>query len=141
MKLTGFSASQEITRILWNSKVHYRIHNSPPSVHILSEIKPVRVFFSGDPSYSILPSTLGSSKWSLSLSFPPIRAAYPAHLILHDLIMQIIFGEQYRLLSSSLCSFLHSPVTSSLLGPNVLLNTRCCRPPAGNIVGALYHML
>ena len=32
-------------------------------------------------------------------------------------------GEQYRSLSSSLCSFLHSPVTSSLLGPNILLNT------------------
>ena len=26
-------------------------------------------------------------------------------------------------ISSSLCSFLHSPVTSSLLGPNILLNT------------------
>jgi len=34
-----------------------------------------------------------------------------------------IFGEQYRSLSSSLCSFLHSPVISSLLGPNILLNT------------------
>jgi len=32
-------------------------------------------------------------------------------------------GEQHRSLSSSLCSFLHSPVTSSLLGPNILLNT------------------
>jgi phosphoglycerol transferase MdoB-like AlkP superfamily enzyme len=28
--------------------------------------------------------------------------------------------EGYRSLSSSLCSFLHSPVTSSLLGPNIL---------------------
>jgi hypothetical protein len=27
-------------------------------------------------------------------------------------------GEEYRSLSSSLCSFLHSPVTSSLIGPN-----------------------
>ena len=34
-----------------------------------------------------------------------------------------IFGEQYRSLSSSLRSFLHSPVNSSLLGPNILLNT------------------
>jgi len=32
-------------------------------------------------------------------------------------------GEEYRSLSSSLCSFLHSPVTSSLLGPNILLST------------------
>ena len=32
-------------------------------------------------------------------------------------------GEQYRSLSSSLCSILHSPVTSSLLGPNIILNT------------------
>jgi len=33
------------------------------------------------------------------------------------------FGEQYITLSFSLCSFLHSPVTSSLLGPNILLST------------------
>jgi hypothetical protein len=32
-------------------------------------------------------------------------------------------GEEYRSFSSSLCSLLHSPVTSSLLGPNILLNT------------------
>ena len=80
----------------------------------------------------IISSTPGSSKWSLSLRFPhqnpvyafrlPICATYPAHLIV-DLIIQTIFGEDYRSLSSSLCSFLHSPVTSSLLDPNILLNT------------------
>jgi hypothetical protein len=32
-------------------------------------------------------------------------------------------GEEYRSFSSSLCNFLHSPVISSLLGPNTLLNT------------------
>jgi hypothetical protein len=32
-------------------------------------------------------------------------------------------GEEYRSFSSSLCNLLHSPVTSSLLGPNILLNT------------------
>ena len=34
-----------------------------------------------------------------------------------------IFGEEYISLSSSLCSFLHSPVTLSLLGSNTLLIT------------------
>jgi hypothetical protein len=33
------------------------------------------------------------------------------------------FGEGYTSLSSSLRSFLHSPVTSSLLGPNIHLST------------------
>jgi hypothetical protein len=31
--------------------------------------------------------------------------------------------KEYRSLSSSLCNFLHFPVTSSLLGPNTLLST------------------
>ena len=53
----------------------------------------------------------------------PKLATCPAHLILLDLITRTIFGEQYRSLSSSLCSVLHCPVISSLLGPNVLLNT------------------
>ena len=47
----------------------------------------------------------------------PTRATCPAHLILFDLITQTIVGEEYRSLSSSLCNFLHYPVTSSLLGP------------------------
>ena len=69
----------------------------------------------------ILPSAPGSPQWSLSLMFPhqkpvhasPIRATCPALL---NFITRTILGEQYRSLSSSLGSFLHSPVTSSLLG-------------------------
>ena len=53
----------------------------------------------------------------------PIRATCPAHLILLDFITSAILGEEYRSFSSSLCNLLCSPVTSSLLGPNILLNT------------------
>ena len=52
-----------------------------------------------------------------------LRAIRPTYLILLDFITRAILGEQYRSVSSSLCSFLQSPVTSSLIGPNILLNT------------------
>ena len=52
-----------------------------------------------------------------------LHATFPAHLFLLDLITWTIFGEEYRSLNSSLCSFLHSLVTSSHLGPNIPLST------------------
>jgi hypothetical protein len=75
----------------------------------------------------------GSSMWSLSSRFPhqnpvctsprPIRATCPTHLFRLDFITRIKFCEEYRSLIFSLCSFLHSHVTSSLLFPNILLST------------------
>ena len=50
----------------------------------------------------------------------PTCATCPAHLTLLYFITRTILGEQYRSLSSLLYSFPHSPVTSSLLGPNIL---------------------
>jgi len=112
-----FASSQEILRILWNPNVHYRRHKCQPPLPILSQLDPAHTptshFLKIQLNY-IFPSTSVSPKWSLFLRFPHQKPVYASPLphsrymrLPSHLIARTILGEEYRSLSSSLCSFLH----------------------------------
>jgi hypothetical protein len=75
-KANRFAASKEIPRILWNSKVHYRIHKCPPLISILGQLisihTPISHFLKIHLNI-ILPSTPGSPHWSLIIICNRIR--------------------------------------------------------------------
>ena len=130
-----FSASQ-IPCFLWNPKVHYRIHKWPPFVPVLSQLDPFQTPHPTSCTSILILSShlrLGSCKWSLSVRFPHQNPVYasplhhtryisrPSHSSRFDHPDNIWWGVQ--IIKLLIMQFLHSPVTSSLLGPNILLST------------------
>ena len=131
-----FAAIQENPHISRNPKVHYCTHKRPPPVSILGQLSPVHMSHSIswrsililsthlrlDLPNGLFPSGFPTKTLYAPLS-SPIRATWPSHLILLDFITRTLLGEEYKSFISSLCNLLHSPVTSSLLGPNIPHNT------------------
>ena len=103
-----FAASHEIPRISRNPNVHYHTHKRPPPVSILGQPNPVHIPTSHLLEIILLPihQRLGLPSGLFSSGFPtktlytplssPIRATYPAHLILLNFITRTILGEEYK---------------------------------------------
>jgi hypothetical protein len=74
-----YTASTILTPWRQDSKVHHRIHNSPPPVPILSQMDPIYTPIANLPKiYSdpIFPSTPWSSKWPLSFRLSHQNSVY-----------------------------------------------------------------
>ena len=93
------------------------------------------------PKLSIRLSSFTYALHALPISFSILLQEQYLVSSTHHLAVQII--KQYRSLSSSLCSFLHCPITSSLLAPNIPLNTlfsNTLSPRSSFNVSAKFHI-
>ena len=71
--------------------------------------------------FGLIPSGLTTKNCRLFSS--PIHATYAAQHFLLYLITPAMLGGEFRSLSSSSFSFIHSSITSSLIGLNIILST------------------
>ena len=71
----SYLASQQIPRVLWNPKVHYRVQKSPPLVPIPSQLSPVYALL----SYFLRSTLILSSHSRLSLPSLIFRSALPTN--------------------------------------------------------------
>jgi hypothetical protein len=126
----SYSTDQEVTYILWNFDVSCIVYESPSLVLILRQLGPIHTL-----SFHFLRSVLILSS-HLCLGLPQQSVFYRifhqnpiwthfhgcqllVHLIILDFITLIIFCENYKLWTASLCIFFHPPITAALSDQNI----------------------
>jgi hypothetical protein len=100
LEAASCAAMQELPNILWDSKVHYRFHKSPPLVPNLSQVNQAHII----PSYLRSILILSTHLCLGLLAFPPISYMHSSstpfmlhalhHLILLDFIILIMLCEK-----------------------------------------------
>jgi hypothetical protein len=121
--------------MLCNTNVHYRVHKSRPLVHLISLISILTLstyLRLGLPS-GLLPSGFPTN--ILYACFSPVRATCPAYLMLLNLVILIIFDEEYKLRSP------HYTVFCNLLSLNsssvkIFSSAPCSQGARGSVVGS-----
>ena len=109
------------TSVLYLSLYRVKSIQSMPLIKLLEEVLVLSYQCLGPPS-GLFPSCFPTKTLYVPL-LSPLHATCPVHVMLIELITRIKYGEEQRSLRASLCSFLHSAVISSLLGPIILLST------------------
>jgi hypothetical protein len=124
--------TQELSNILWNPKVYYRVHTDPLLVPILSQINPVHTtpsYLSKIHSNIILPPTSRSSYWSLSFwlshqnpicipLLPMCATSHPPWLDNSNYTRRNV-----QVMKTLFMQFSPASYQSSLFGPAILLST------------------